>query len=233
MAFLDIEFPRSLKFHSLGGPRFSTQVNQGFGGAEQRNQNWAASRGKWSVSLQTPSDRNIARQQYVDAVVGFFRVAAGKANAFRFWDAKDHSLIGQVIGIGDGATTVFQLKKTYLCGGQSFVYNVTKPVWSNAVTYLGGPLPNSIQIAVNGAVQAYGSVWTLDPTTGLVTFGTAPVANAVITTPEGDFHFPVRFDTDELPMEVEESYVRGQAPGQGPIVSMNGLPLVEVFPPNY
>ena len=224
MAFLDIEFPRGLKFHSTGGPRFSTNVNSGFGGVEQRNQNWAGSRGKWTISTQTPGPGAapaLTRRAYVDALMAFFRLAAGKANSFRFYDARDHSLANQQIGTGDGSTKTFQLKKNYTIGSQTFSANVYKPIMAPAVDYLGNALSSSLALTPAG--------YTVDPATGIVTYGTAPGVGVAIMVTAGDFHFPVRFDSDELPVEIEESHVSADQL----IVSINGLALVEVFPPNF
>lgn len=226
MAFLEVEFPRGISFRSLGGPGFSTNVNPGFSGDEQRNQNWAASRGKWDVSLMT--DARTERQAFIDALNAFFLNAAGKANSFRLYDAKDHSLAGQVIGVGDGTTTEFQLVKKYVIGAHTYTRTVTKPVWGTALTWQGAPLPNSLSLAVAGTPSP-GSAWTIDATTGIVTFSAAPTTGQIVSVIAGDFHYPVRFDTDELPIQVEESNVRG---GQ-PVISVHGVSLVEVFPPNY
>lgn len=228
--FLEVEFPRGISFRSLGGPGFSTIVNAAFGGLEQRNQNWAGSRGKWTVSLMTqPASQFPGGQQaFVDALYAFFLNAAGKANSFRLWDAKDHSLQNQVIGTGDGATTAFQLVKRYVVGANVYTRAVTKPVWSTALDWQGAPLPKSLSLAIAGVAQPE-SAWTLDATTGIVTFGAAPEDGEAVSVIAGDFHYPVRFDTDELPVQVEESNVAGG----GIIVSIHGLQIVEVFPPNY
>ncbi len=226
MGFLEVEFPRNIGYHRLGSPSgFSTTVNQALSGMEQRNQNWANSRGKWTVSLKTPA--SVERQDYVEALISFHLVAAGKANAFRLWDHLDNSLAGQAIGVADGEKTVFQLIKTYTIGGRSYIRNVTKPVMHQVTGYQGYPLTDTVTIALSGTPAPSG--WTLDYRTGLVTFSPAPASGKVITTPTGSFHYPVRFDADELPIEVEESAVAGA----GAIVSIHGLELLEVLPPNY
>ena len=219
MAFLDIEFPRKLKFHSLGGPRFSTNVNTGFGGAEQRNQNWAGSRNKYTVQLVTPATGISSRRQYVDALNALSRIAVGKGNSFRFYDATDHSLADQVIGTGNGVLTTFQLIKTYTIGPYSATRIITKPIMAPAVDYLGNAISASLVITPTPL--------SVNPATGIVTYGSPP--GGPITVVSGDFHVPVRFDTDEMPFEVSESNVKADQM----IISINGLTLVETFPPNY
>jgi hypothetical protein len=50
-----------------------------------------------------------------------------------------------------------------------------------------------------------------------------------VVSASGQFHFPVRFDSDDLPIQIEESDVAGG----NPIASVNSIQLIEVRPPNY
>jgi uncharacterized protein (TIGR02217 family) len=232
MAFFETRFPTGIAYNRLGSPSgFSTSVNAGFSGQEQRNRNWASSRGRWTVSVTTPpaSQFSGSRQSFVDILQAFHLNVGGKADAFRLKDHTDLSLAGQQIGIGDGSYKIFQLIKKYTIGGRTYTRVITKPEWSTATDYQGNALPNSVTIALNGTPLAQAGNWTIDATTGLITFVTAPGNTVVITTPAGNFDYPVRFDVDELPIQVEASAVGA---GQ-PIVSIHGVPLVEVRPPNY
>ena len=220
MAFFECEFPTTLSYRALGGSGFSTIVNEGFSGYEQRNRNWAQSRGKWSVSLQTPASFAGNRQGFVDLLQSFFLVVGGKADAFRLKDHKDFSATAQPIGTGTGSATVFQLARTYAAGSRTYVRTIKKPIAPPAVDYQGATLPQTVVVHVNGAVV---SGWTVDSTTGLVTFAAAPASGAVITA-DFEFHYPVRFDTDEFQAQVEDSDVLGA----GPIISWHSIGLVEV-----
>ena len=113
-------------------------------------------------------------------------------------------MLDQIIGTGDGATTVFQLAKTYSSQTQNQVRNITRPQ------------PGTVIMAVNGTLNTN---WTVDDTTGLVTFGTAP-ANAAVITAGFWFYVPVRFDTDLLPVTIEDYGVGGA----------NSVKLIEVRP---
>jgi uncharacterized protein (TIGR02217 family) len=229
MAFFEIEFPRAIGYKAIGGPGFSTQVNQGFSGQEQRNRNWAFSKGKWSIDLQTPPPDQFsgARQGFIDLINSFFLAVGGKADAFRLYDHRDNQwTTAQALGVGNGTQTQFQLTKSYLIGARTYMRTITKPIWSTITDYQGNALANSVTIALNGTPT---SAFTLDPTTGIVTMSSAPGAGVAVTSPSGKFHFPVRFDTDYLPMQVDESYISG---GEG-IISLHGVELVEVPPPNY
>ena len=58
MSFFEVEFPRKIGFTSsgggttpAGGPGFSTIVNMGLSGFEQRNRNWAQVRNKYQLDV--------------------------------------------------------------------------------------------------------------------------------------------------------------------------------------
>jgi uncharacterized protein (TIGR02217 family) len=218
MAFFECEFPRTLSFKSLGGPSASTFVVGVESGAEQRNRNWAQFRRRYTVSLITAAARNADRQAFVDQLHTFFMVIGGKADAFRFYDHIDHSATREsVLALGGN---LFQLQRTYSLGGRSFVRAITKPITSSVVDYTGNTLTDTVQLYNAGGALVGG---TVDHQTGIVTSSFSPV------TATFEYHIPVRLDTDDCQVQVEDSAV-----GEGnPIVSWNSLALLEVKPPNY
>lgn len=229
MSFFEVEFPRAIGFHRIGSPSgFSTTVNEAFSGQEQRNKNWSQSRGKWTVSVTTPSDaqRGTTQEDFVQVLLAFHSNVAGRGDAFRFRDGIDFKFKDQSIGIGTGSSHAFQLTKSYLIGGRSYVRKITKPIAPPVTDYLGAPVANTVDIYFDGVKKVRGTDWTLDATTGLVT---CAAGGGVVVTASGEFHYPVRFDVDELPVRVEPSYVRGGKP----IITIDSCPLVEVQPPNY
>jgi uncharacterized protein (TIGR02217 family) len=231
MAFFEVEFPRFIKYKRLGSPwGFSTQVNQGFSGQEQRNKNWANSRGRWTIDMETPPPTQFASnpQAFVDLLGAFFGVCAGRGDAFRLKDHLDYQWT-TAQPLATLSSTTFQLQKQYVIGvgayQRTYTRTITKPITAAITDFAGNSLTNTVTIAVGGTPTASG--WTLDPTTGIVAFSSAP--GAAVTSPAGQFHIPVRFDTDDLPIQVEESYVSGG----NMIISIHGVQLVEVLPPNY
>jgi uncharacterized protein (TIGR02217 family) len=202
MSFFESEFPTAVGFLASGGPTFSTGVNEGFSGDEQRNRNWKNTRGVWTIDLKCKP------QAYFDAVHAFFLVVGGQADAFRFKDHRDFNATGQLLGTGDGTTTVFQLVRNYTSGGRTYVRTIFKPVTSSVLDFEGNPLPDTVNIYDNGALQTPITIWTVDYTTGIVSFATPPAAGHIITA-DFQFHFPVRFTSDELRAQIEESYVEG------------------------
>jgi uncharacterized protein (TIGR02217 family) len=175
-------------------------------GHEERNSRWADSRRRYNAGygVRTLDD--------LHAVVAFFEERRGRLYGFRWKDRVDFqscapgaavTATDQVIGEGDGDTTAFQLVKTYGADHAPFTRAVRKPV------------DGSVVVAIDGALLAEG--WSVDPTTGMVTFDAAPIEAAVITA-GFQFDVPVRFDTDTLEVNLT-SFAAGDIPS---------IPLVEI-----
>lgn len=206
MAFHEVRFPDNISRSARGGPKRSTQVVELASGDEERNASWANSRRVYDVAY------GIRKSDDLAAVVAFFEARNGKLYGFRFKDWADYKSClpsqisaptDQAVGTGDGATVDFQLVKSYASGGVSWVRKITKPV------------TGTVRIAVGGIEAASG--WTVDTTTGIVTFDAAPGAGAVITA-GFQFDVPVRFDTDELSVTLDIERLG----------SIESIPLIEV-----
>lgn len=182
MTFHEVRFPDDIAYGASGGPAYSTSVVATASGFEQRNANWSAARGKWDVSS------GLKQQAQLDILIAFFRARKGKAYGFRFKDWTDYRATGQGLGTGDGTTKAFQLIKAYASGAGSETRTITKPVLGTAVPYLGG------------VKQTSG--WSINTTTGLLTFVVAP-AQGVAVTADFEFDVPVRFDTDSMDVTIE------------------------------
>ncbi len=151
-------------------------------GHEKRNVNWAEARGRWDVAS------GLKKQAQIDELIAFFRARRGKAYGFRFKDWTDYKATGQLLGTGDDAQTQFQLVKHYPSGSVIEVRTITKPVAGTVKVYL------------DGVEQLSG--WSVDTTTGLVTFSTAPALGVEVTA-DFEFDVPVRFDTDHMAVTIE------------------------------
>lgn len=195
--FEEIQFPTDISYGATGGPMFLTDVVATVSGHEQRNAKWSQSRAKYNVAS------GIKQESQWQALIAFFRARQGKAVGFRFKDWSDYSATAVQIGVGDDTTTDFQLVKIYSSGSVAVSRDITKPV-------LG-----TINIYVDAVLQTGGV--TVDTTTGIVTFTTAP-ANGEIITADFEFDVPVRFDTDELALSID-SFDAG---------SWSSIPLIEV-----
>ena len=186
-AFHEVLFPPKIAYGASGGPEFSTSIAVSLNGFEQRNINWSAARGRWDISTGIKSSADI------DEVIAFFRARFGKAYGFLFKDWMDYRVKDQVIGKGDGKTTVFQLVKDYKSGSYLYTRNILKPV------------ENSVRIRVD-SVQVTTDDFKCNSATGVITFTNPPVESANIVC-DFEFNVPVRFDTDQI-------IVRATGPGR-------------------
>jgi uncharacterized protein (TIGR02217 family) len=196
MSFAEIQFPVDISYGATGGAMFSTDIVETFGGNEQRNINWSESRGQWNVA------HGVKTQNQLDTLIAFFRARRGKAIGFRFKDWSDYRVTAQVIGTGNGTQTAFQLKKSY-----TSLVTVDRPIKK--------PVSGTILVYKDAVLQVSG--YTVDVTTGVITFTVAP-ANGVVVTATFEFDVPVRFDTDQIEINLE-SYGIG---------SWGNIPLVEL-----
>jgi uncharacterized protein (TIGR02217 family) len=193
---IEIEFPRDIAYQAQGGPSWFTTVNEGFSGFEQTNQNWALPKGKWKIALDHKAF------SYFQQVYQFWMKAAGRAKVFRFLDLKDYQVTNEPCAlIIDSPYTgcIYQLQNSY-AGALSPPKPILKPITAAVERFDGTYCSDTVSIFVNGVQQNSG--WTLDYTTGLVTFTNAP--NDTVTW-SGQFHYPVRFDMDDCQAIVEES----------------------------
>ena len=210
MAFHEIRFPTAISKGAHGGPERRTDIVTLGSGFEERNSRWADSRRSYNAGFGVKSLDDL------DAVIAFFEERRGRLHGFRWRDHADWkscppgrlpTALDQMIGTGDGTTALFQLVKTYGAAFAPWTRLVTKPVQA------------TVQIAVGGAAQVAGTDFTLDPSTGRITFlpGHTPVAGASITAGY-EFDVPVRFDTDKLEIDIQ-----GVRHGAIPVI-----PIVEI-----
>lgn len=197
MAFHEVRFPDDIAYGAMGGPEFATSVVATASGYEQRNINWSAARGRWDVAS------GLKKQTQLDALIAFFRARKGRAHGFRFKDWTDYKATAQALGTGNGTITTFQLIRTYSSGGNTDVRTITKPVAGTVKVYLAGVL------------QASG--WSVNTTTGVITFSTPP-ANGVAVSSDYEFDVPVRFDTDRMAVTIEQINLH----------QWSGIPIVEI-----
>ena len=124
----------------------------------------------------------------LDELITFFRARKGKAYGFRFKDWTDSKATGELISTGDGANKQFQLVKRYPSGSVVEERAITKPV------------AGTVHVYKDGIEQLSG--WSVDVTTGVVTFIAAPAAGVQITA-DFEFDVPVRFDSDRMAVTIE------------------------------
>ncbi|WP_021171280.1 hypothetical protein SOV_35620 [Sporomusa ovata DSM 2662] len=180
-SFHEVQFPPDISYGSTGGPGFSTGVVTTSSGGEQRNQNWAQSRCKYNVA------HGVKNQKQLDNLIAFFRARKGKAYGFRFKDWSDFKAVGQICGVLEGNKLVYQLQKTYVdSAGFTDIRLIKKPVSGTVTLY------------ISGVMQTSG--YTVDYVTGRITFDAIP---AGVVTADFEYDVPCRFDTDEMPINID------------------------------
>lgn len=205
--FHEVRFPLRVALGTTGGPRRRTDIVDLSNGRESRNARWKDSRRQYDAGS------GIRALADLYAVLAFFEARGGELYGFRFRDPVDFRSCGpdaapaaadQAIGLGDGATRVFQLVKTYADAGGKAERLIAKPV------------AGSVIVAVDGVVTAD---FTVDTTTGLATLATAPAAGAVVSAGY-EFDVPVRFATDRIDLDLA-AFDAGRIPA---------IPLMEIRP---
>jgi uncharacterized protein (TIGR02217 family) len=204
--FHEVRFPTAIAFGASGGPERKTDIVSLASGYEERNSRWANSRRSYNAGYGVRSLDDI------HAVIAFFEERRERLYGFRWKDRADFqscapgaapAATDQMIGTGDGAALTFQLAKTY--GGADAPW--TRPI--------AKPVAGTVLIAVAGVLATSG--WSVDTTTGQVTFTSAPADGAAITA-GFQFDVPVRFDTDKLEINLT-NFAAGEVPA---------IPLVEI-----
>jgi uncharacterized protein (TIGR02217 family) len=208
--FHEVRFPVDVAIRSRGGPERRTDIVTLGSGAEERNQRWAHARRRYDAGY------GVRSLQALSTVISFFEERRGQLYGFRFKDRMDFqsSLNGaapaaadQVIGLGDGARSAFQLIKRYGAGNTAYERPIRKPV------------AGSLLVAVGGTSRTAGTHYDADFTTGMITFrlGHIPAAGASVTAGFA-FDVPVRFDADRLEVNLA-SFEAGEIPS---------IPLIEI-----
>jgi uncharacterized protein (TIGR02217 family) len=206
--FHEILFPLDVSLKSAGGPQRRTDIVALGSGREERNARWAHSRRRYDAGY------GVKTYEALSEVLAFFEERRGMLYGFRWRDRLDHSsgagevaATDQLLGAGDGTTAAFQLAKTYGSIHAPYQRPIAKPV------------AGSVRVAVDGAEKAEGTDFTVDTTTGIVTFlaGHIPASGEAVT---AGFRFdvPVRFDTDYLEVDLS-AFAAGAIPK---------IPLLEI-----
>ena len=206
--FHDVRLPLAFSLGATGGPTWRTEIVQLASGREFRNSQWSMSRRRWDIGGAVKSAEDLAE------LTAFFETCRGRLYGFRLRDVSDYvsaesgmsvQATDQLLGLGDGALTEFQLVKRSISGGVEQVRRITRPVAA------------SVRIGVNDVEQLSG--WSVDATTGRLSFINPPPQDAQITA-GFEFDIPVRFDADQLEISMDVM-------GVGRIVSAPVIELLE------
>jgi len=177
-------------------PRFATRIQRAVSGRELRALDQPNPIWTWTLTYSLLRDQWDARggagqgtgYDELRTLMGFFLEQQGAFQPFLFADPSDNSVTGQMLGTGDGSTAAFQLMRTMgaaLPGG-GFAEPITAP---NVVA----------DVYFNGVRQSPGG-YSVDATSGLVTFTTPPPAGQSVSA-DFTYYFRVRFADDTTEFE--------------------------------
>lgn len=211
MSFHEALFPTDVSLGARGGPERRTEIVLTGSGREERNQSWSRSRRKWNAGY------GVKRLSQIEPVIAFFEERRGRLYGFRWRDPVDHrscmagaacTPLDQLLGVGNGTRSQFQLVKQYGASFAPYVRDINKPV-------IG-----SVRVAVAG-VEIAPVNYSVNAVTGVITFapGQIPAPSQNVTA-GFIFDTPARFDTDYLEIDAA-SFNAGEIPE---------IPLIEVFP---
>lgn len=211
-AFHEIRFPLDVSLKGSGGPQRRTEIVALASGREERNARWANSRRHYDAGY------GVRTLDALHAVIAFFEERRGRLYGFRWRDRADWKSCepsrtpvptDQPIGTGTGTRAGFQLVKRY---------GALHAPWDRIIAK---PVAGAVRVAVAGVEKTAGTDFAVDPATGLVTFsvGRIPAAGAAVSAGFA-FDVPVRFDTDDLVVDLE-AFAAGQIPH---------IPLIEIMP---
>lgn len=197
--FIDQYPPASImKFGFVSSPRWSTSITAVANGGERRNRNWQHPLHSFSAPEAVECHEHLA------ALHNMWMATAGPLHTFPFRDPLDFASrdlpaadveppIGptdQVIGIGDGQTTEFQLVRRYSFGGQQYARTIAHPIVS------------TVEVAINAlppddpTLPGGPWIWSVDRETGVVTFN-KPIRLGDVVTAGFLFDVEVRFENDD------------------------------------
>lgn len=201
MAIDNVRLPVDIEEGAVGGPRFMTTVHPATSGRETRISEWDLCRVEVDISYGIRDDSDL------ETVNKFFLARGGKARPFRFKWWQDFEAENVTLGTGDGSTATFQLIKTYT----DSVLTYTRTI------YL--PVVGTVVVKVAGVTKTETTHYTVNYSTGLITFTGGNIPGVQVVTADFEFDLPMRFDDDHLRFRILTN-LNGTVPA---------IPLIEVL----
>lgn len=206
MAFDEILFPTNIS----RGSRASIQQRHSLlelpSGAVSSIARWPNALWSFDVGYGIRAHRTF---EDIRAITDFYLRRGAQSNGFRFENPKENTTASdglsapddedEVIGYGDGSTTTFQLVKTYTDALGTTTRTITKPKAATTV------------VAIDGVAQSVG--WTVDTSSGVITFGTPPTGGGSpqVVTAGCRFDLPCMFSPRMNSLDLQIESVAGQA----------------------
>jgi uncharacterized protein (TIGR02217 family) len=164
-------------------------------GAERVNQRWEHPLHRYQLP------EAVREQDIFEGIRDHWLVMRGPVHTWPFRDPLDFASVAllapntvpavtgldQVCGTGDGFSLVFQLKKTYTRGVQTYTRDIFHPVVSTAIVTVAGADPATFSPAMT---------YTVDRLTGEIEFSYAPSPGQIIRAGYL-YDVEVRFEADD------------------------------------
>ncbi|MBV8187252.1 MAG: DUF2460 domain-containing protein [Alphaproteobacteria bacterium] len=169
-------------------PTFQTRIQRAVSGRESRALDYPYPLWQFALVYDFLRDNPAAGYDELRTLLGFFMLCQGGFGTFLFQDPSDCQVAGQQIGIGDASTPAFQLQRamgTSLPGG-----GFSEPIVA----------PNAVRAIYFNGITQDPTTYSVDPTTGLVTFETPPTSRLIITA-DFTYYFRCRFIDDKYDFE--------------------------------
>ncbi len=175
MSFHDISLPKFMEVFAVCRPEFKVSIAQTINGRELRSldQEYA----KQYYALQSCRLSQIEFAEFNN----FFHSRRGSAYSFRFRDLADYKVAKQLIDIGDGTKTTFQLFKIYDDALMPYIRTINKPAKNKVKIFVGEE-----QVAAQ-----------IDYNTGIITL-VRPLLEYTNLIAEFEFDVEVRFIDDSF-----------------------------------
>jgi uncharacterized protein (TIGR02217 family) len=197
-AFDDIRLPMDIE----RGARFirqtrtlTTRLANGFA---VRNQQWAQRLSQWDIKYALQEMTGATLELGISAVDKFHDARHGSSRTFRFRDWTDYKLQDEVIGFADGLKSVFQITQTTT----DFANFTASKIITKPSQAPGDP---AWEVKISGVpFGTEGVDWTINYSTGVLTFTTPPAGTGVEPiTVTGFFDKHASFLEDELTITLE------------------------------
>lgn len=223
MGIHNVKLPDKFSYGASGGPGYRTLITEVDSGAEESISTWASARHQFDISYGVQDFDDLSE------LLAFFHARGGARNFFRAVDWRDYTTAPNnvdepagddvEIGIGDGTTIQFALKKFYQSGAQIVPRNIRLPQADTVIVW------------VDDVLQVEGVDYTVNDTTGMVTFGAAPTLGQVITA-GCKFDVRVRFgeEIDRLFDITQEDFDQNSIPQIVLVEGIEGEPQDDEYP---
>jgi len=189
MSFKEVRLNPNFSYGTGTGPEYRTIITELPSGMEVRRSQWSKGRRKISIK------KELLDADDVRELESFFRAMRGRAYGFRVRDWAWYLVEDETLPLLTNTTAQLQFKYLEPVTSTQEIQIVTKPVLAaNVVSDPGLPFYSpDISLKRNGSAYS-SSNYTLDRTTGIITFGSSQAGNTF--TWSGSYDWPMRFDSD-------------------------------------